>query len=83
MAAVQRMFGETDLPKKSPWYRIPSKSVKQATVVALRQLVTSLKEKVEESKKSEVGISEEVLVEITVFYFLPFLCKYGYEPIAK
>ena len=71
MAAVQRMFGETDLPKNSPWYRIPSKSVKQATVVALRQLVTSLREKVEESKKAKLVSPRKSSLKLPSFNSVP------------
>jgi len=49
--AVDRMFGETDLPGESPWHKIPSKNAKVATLLVLRHLVDALSARVRERKK--------------------------------
>ena len=53
--AVDRMFGETDLPGESPWHKIPSQKAKLATSLVLRHLVDVLTAR---SEKENDGLED-------------------------
>lgn len=53
LAAVEEMFEETDEPEHSQWVKIPSKNTKQATLLVLNHLVSSLGQRVEEKKSGK------------------------------